>query len=312
MPLTAADHLRHDIDGQFARESVAYCLILPEHGLMGHWYTWVNEAGVGGRAFVLHGAGPDPIFFDHRDGLTVGSQDFDDWNLDGAVLRVGEPLRTAQARFESTDLAVEFTFEGIHPAFDYGSNAGGTPGYLAQNRYEQTGRIAGELRWGGETYAFDGPGHRDHSWGTRDWDAIHHYKWIAASGEDCSANLMWTMAEGEVDVNGYLFVDGLQSPVARASITTDYGDAFVQDVVRAEIVDEAGRSTALDLDTRHTLARWDVSPTFNFSDTMFTGRLAGHEVRAYVEYTWPRAYLDHLLAREDRAGIDQGRAVHAG
>jgi hypothetical protein len=312
MPLTPADHLRHEISGQFARESVAYCLILPEHGLMGHWYTWVNEAGRGGRAFVLHGAGPDPVFFDHRDGLDVGSQDFDDWHLDGVTLRVGEPLQTAQARFESANLTVEFTFEGIHPAFDYGSNAKGTPSYLAQNRYEQTGRIVGELRWQGQTYAFDGPGHRDHSWGTRDWDAIHHYKWIAASGADCSTNLMWTMAEGEVDVNGYLFLDGVQSPVVQVSIATEYGDGYVQDVVRAEIVDEAGRTRSLDLDTRHTLARWDVSPTFNFSDTMFTGRLDGHDVRAYVEYTWPRSYLDHLLARDTSAGIDAGRAVHAG
>ncbi|MFF0279358.1 hypothetical protein ACFYSW_03525 [Rhodococcus aetherivorans] len=201
---------------------------------------------------------------------------------------------------------MEFTFAGIHPAFDYGSNADGTPGYLAQNRYEQTGRIVGELRWRGEVYAFDGPGHRDHSWGTRDWDAIHHYKWIAASGADCSANLMWTMAEGEVDVNGYLYVDGLQSPILNASIGTEYGADYVQDIVTAEITDEAGRTVTLDLDRRHTLARWDVSPTFNFSDTMFTGRLGDNQVRAYVEYTWPRAYLDHLLARSVKSAAHVG------
>ncbi|WP_439031276.1 DUF7064 domain-containing protein [Gordonia terrae] len=297
MSLTSTDHLRHEISGRFARESVAYCLILPEHGLMGHWYTWVDDAGKGGRAFVLHGAGPDPVFFDHRDGLEVGGQDFDNWNVDGASLKVGQPLRTAEAAFESAELSVEFAFEAIHPAFDYGSNAIGTPGYLADNRYEQTGRIVGKLEWQGEVRSFDGPGHRDHSWGTRDWDAIHHYKWIAASGPDCSTNLMWTLAEGEVDVNGYLYLDGVQSPVVSAAISTTYGDGFVQDVVRAEIVDEAGRTKILDLDTRHTLARWDVSPTFNFSDTMFTGELDGHAVRAYVEYTWPRSYLDHLLAR---------------
>ncbi|HEY5852621.1 MAG TPA: hypothetical protein VIW24_00875 [Aldersonia sp.] len=246
------------------------------------------------------------MYFDHRDGLEVGPQDFDQWHLDGATLAVGQPLHTAEARFDAADLAVHFTFESIHPAFDYGSNACGTPGYLADNRYEQTGRIAGSLRWQGKTYDFDGPGHRDQSWGTRDWDAIHHYKWIAASGTDCSANLMWTMAEGEVDINGYLYLDGLQSPIIDASVSTDYGQGFVQDVVRADLIDEAGRSATLNLDRRHTLARWDVSPTFNFSDTMFTGQLDGHHVQAYVEYTWPRSYLDHLLTRETRSGARVG------
>lgn len=77
-------------------------------------------------------------------------------------------------------------------------------------------------------------------------------------------------------------------------------------MVRAELVDAIGRRTTLDLDTRHTLARWDVTPSFNFSDTMFTGTLGGRQVRAYVEYTWPRAYLDHLLSRVEETDVRVG------
>lgn len=299
MALTPKDHLRHRLQGRFARESVAYCLLMPEHGFMGHWYTWTNDRGEGGRAFVLHGAGPEPIFFDHQDGLPIGDQDFDDWSLAGAQLQVGEPLMGAKASFQSDELSIEFEFEGLHPAFDYNSNASGTPSYLAENRYEQGGRIVGRLTWQGKVYEFDGPGHRDHSWGTRDWDAIHHYKWIAAAGRDCSTNVMWTLAEGEIDINGYVYRDSVQSPVVSVSIDTKYGDDSVQDAITAHIVDADGRESVLSLDRRHTLARWDVSPTFNFTDTLFTGTLAGHEVISYVEYTWPRAYLDHLLARDN-------------
>jgi hypothetical protein len=114
------------------------------------------------------------------------------------------------------------------------------------------------------------------------------------------------MAEGEVDINGYVYLDGVQAPIVDASVSTDYGPEFVQDVVRAELVDATGRHTTLDLDRRHTLARWDVTPSFNFSDTMFTGTLGGRHVRAYVEYTWPRAYLDHVLSRAAESDVRVG------
>lgn len=297
MSLASHDQLRHTLSGPFARESVAYCLILPEHDLMGHWYTWVNERDEAGRAFVLHSTGPEPVYFDHQDGLAAKGQDFDDWRLAGIQLKTGKPMETASANFESDDLSVEFDFEGFHPAFDYASNTGGCPSYLAQNRYEQSGRVAGTLRWRGKTIEFDTPGHRDQSWGTRDWDAIHHYKWISAAGRDCSANLMVTLAEGEVDTNGYIFRDGKQSPVVSTSVSTRYGARFVQDALTIEARDELDRTTLLALDRRHTLARWDVTPSFNFTDTCFTGTMNGEAVRAYVEYTWPRAYLDHLSSR---------------
>jgi hypothetical protein len=297
MTLQDHDHLRHRIAGEFARESVAYCLLMPEHGLMGHWYTWVDERDQAGFAMVLHGEGPDPVFFDHQTGFGAAGLDFDDWRVGRVSLAVGEPLRTAHATYQGDEVGLDFTFEGLHDAFDYDSNATGTPAYLAQNRYEQGGRIVGTLTWRGQELRLDGPGHRDHSWGTRDWDAIHHYKWIAAAGEDVATNLMWTMAMGEVDVNGYMYRDGLLSPVTGMQIDTTYGADLVHDALRASVVDEAGRTTEVDLDQRHTLARWDVIPSFNFSDTLFTGTVAGQDVRAYVEYTWPRAYLDHVLKK---------------
>lgn len=297
MPLMPDDHLRHEISGEFARESVAYCLIMPEHGLMGHWYTWVDQQDQAGYAFVLHGKGPDPVFFAHETGFEATGKDFDDWEVGGVRLAVGEPLRTAKASFASEDLSIEFSFEGFHDAFDYDSNVSGTPSYLANNRYEQGGRIVGTMVWQGQEYALDAPGHRDHSWGTRDWDAIHHYKWVAAAGEKVSANLMWTLALGELDVNGYVFRDELLSPVTSMTIETTYGADLVHDALIATVVDQAGRETVVDLDQRHTLARWDVIPSFNFTDTCFTGTLHGEAVRAYVEYTWPRAYLDHMVTK---------------
>ena len=157
MPLQPDDHLRHAISGEFARESVAYCLLLPELGFMGHWYTWVDGESQAGFAMVLHRDGPDPVFFDHQTGIDATGQDFTDWRVGRVTLEVGEALRTATATYRGDDVEVEFSFEGMHDAFDYDSNGGGTASYLAQNRYEQGGRIVGTLRWGGKTLTFDGP-----------------------------------------------------------------------------------------------------------------------------------------------------------
>ena len=103
-------------------------------------------------------------------------------------------------------------FTGLHDAFDYASNQAGCPPYQATNRYEQGGHFRGTMNWRGRTIQIDGPGHRDHSWGRRDWDAIHHYKWLAVAGPDRASNLMIALVEGETIYNGYVFVDGKHRP----------------------------------------------------------------------------------------------------
>src|SRR5438094_599627 len=82
----------------------------------------------------------------------------------------------------------------------------------ADGRFEQSGRVQGTLRVAGRTIPFDTTAHRDHSWGTRDWSSLHHWKWIsgqggpgpgAPEGTVLTFNAFKGLALGQVDINGY-------------------------------------------------------------------------------------------------------------
>src|SRR3546814_10821374 len=88
-------------------------------------------------------------------------------------------------RWEGPEASVDFRFEAFHPPYAYSTHAGGCPPYAADDRIEQSGRITGTLRIGDRVIDIRTMGHRDHSWGTRDWGALHFYRWLQSqAGED--------------------------------------------------------------------------------------------------------------------------------
>jgi hypothetical protein len=296
--LQIPDRLRHGIGGNFARESIPYCILLPHERMLVLIYSWVDGQDQGGYAVAIFEDGPEPAYLQRVDGIPAHGMDFNSWDLGGVHVAVGPDFGSAHVRYNDESCSVDVEFKALHNAFDYASNQAGCPPYQATNRYEQGGWFRGTMRWRGRTIDIDGPGHRDHSWGRRDWDAIHHYKWLAVAGEDRAANLMVALVEGETIYNGYVFVDGTLSPIVTATVETKYGDGFVQNQLTALMRDETGRSTTMDFPSRFASARWDVSPTFTFTDGCFTGTLEGGPVSAYIQYAWPKAYLGHLLNRD--------------
>lgn len=296
--LDLKDRLRHDISGPFARESIAYCAIVPEENLMALIYSWVDGQDKAGYAVAVFEDGPAPALLKHAEGLPAAGLNFDTWDVGDLNVAVGSDLDTATARYSDDDIALDIEFRGIHEAFDYDRNEGGCPAYQATNRYEQGGMITGTLRWKGRTIALDGPGHMDHSWGRRDWDAIHHYKWLSVVGRDRSANVMVALVEGEVLYNGYMYRDGMLAGVVSAEVDTTYDERFLQERLTATVRDDAGRTTVIDFPDRFATASWDVSSTFTFRDGCFTGTLDGGPIQAYVQYAWPISYLDYIVNRD--------------
>jgi len=87
--------------------------------------------------------------------------------------------------------AIDLVFEGVSPMFGgEPMNADGTAieqkaeEAFARGHTEQHTRGKGAIRIGDETFAIDGLGLRDHSWGPRFWQAVYWYRWLPMNFSD--------------------------------------------------------------------------------------------------------------------------------
>ncbi|HUX98225.1 MAG TPA: hypothetical protein VMV49_01610 [Candidatus Deferrimicrobium sp.] len=88
----------------------------------------------------------------------------------------------------------------------------------AQRHYEQACVCKGTFtqKKTGETMEFDILGHRDHSWGVRNWIYIDRWNWISAQFKDRTINI------ARIEVKGHLLIGGF--------ISTKDGNKRVMDV----------------------------------------------------------------------------------
>lgn len=97
---------------------------------------------------------------------------------------------------------------------------------FSRGHFNQHGRTRGEIRIGDRTWAIDGFGWRDHSWGPRYWQAIYFYRLYIGnmSNGDGFMLLKITDAEGRSRRQGVLLVDGRYEEIIDLDIATDWTD----------------------------------------------------------------------------------------
>lgn len=301
MTLTPTDDLRHELaPGPHARESLYYDIVLPDEKLLIFFYTWVDGENRAGHLLAVMGEGPDggeKLAFSAVDGVEVGGADFDDWAVEGLTVRHTELLQRAELGFHGDDVSFDAVVEGLHPAFDYQRNADGCPSFIATNRFEQSLRVRGTLRVAGREIAIDGTAHRDHSWGERDWDSIQDWKWLSAqAGEDVLLNAMQIHGRGETTFHGYVQRDGLLSGVTSMRGRTEYDDDWQQLRARFTILDENGRTTAVELE-RFTLLSFTAGERIRLNEAACRGAVDGRPAAVHLENGWDARYADAQAAR---------------
>jgi hypothetical protein len=296
--ITGQDALRHRLPAMAtARESMMWSHCAPEEGLFINPYVWVDGEGVAGRALILAETGRvDALLLDIESGVAL-EEDFDAFSVAGLEVRQPQPLRRAEVSFESERCRLTFNYSTAHEAFDYESNEGGCPWYMASNRLEQSGTCEGLLQVDGREIAFAGPAHHDHSWGVRDWDAIQHYKWISAEsdGSDIGLNVLLADHRGEQDLNGYLSRDGICSPVTAAEIHAEYDDDFFVSRAHARLTDAAGRTVAIETET-YARFTFPVGADRVLLDSAARASIDGRSGIAQLDFLWPLAYAEHQRA----------------
>ncbi|HZZ49879.1 MAG TPA: hypothetical protein VFE65_23555 [Pseudonocardia sp.] len=295
---TPEDDLLHDevsAAGQYARESLLLTAPIPEEELLVFLYLW-REGGTRWGRFLFVG-GPEmsePLFLSHVAEGEYAGDNLRDFSVSGLHWRQPEPLRTAEVEFHDDRLDLSVRFEGLHDPFSWHDNEDGCPDWVAHNRFEQSGRTSGELTLDGRKVEFTGVGHRDHSWGSRNWYMLQHWKWMNAATSDGSASLhamiMWV--KGGILVNGYLNMDGEVVPIVTAEATADLDDKMVHRAVHARFVDERGRE--MTLEARYA-AGWSMPiQHLLLNEIGMSATLNGAEATAHIELGWPLEYVRNL------------------
>ena len=128
-------------------------------------------------------------------------------------------------KYDSRKISFDILFRPINKIFTYFPD-GAEPFFsgLGSQHYEQFGMFKGELQINGSRCTI-GPtlGHRDHSWGIRNWSTVDYYRlFCCAFSRDLAFNLWEGSINGQKFLKGYIF-DGVEnSRLVESKVINDY------------------------------------------------------------------------------------------
>lgn len=293
------DDLRHrPADGGKARDSLFWQMVMPERELAFQCYLYLNGEGKAGFNLILWGKERKPHVLERVEGTVPASMDFDDFRLGNLEVRQPADRKTAHVAFRGEKATLDYAFEGFHAPFSYRSNPDGLPSWFADNRLEQSGWVRGHLEWSGGRIDFDRIGHRDHSWGVRQWQVPQHWKWLVAYTPDASriVNAWIWMAKGEMGVGGYVVRDGELVPIARVDQKAEFDETMGQKSVSVGITDIRGGTCRLEME-RFGIVKLPTGGRFAtmIAEAACHARIDGSAGAGQFECQWPMAYLDTLI-----------------
>ena len=90
--------------------------------------------------------------------------------------------------------------------------------------YEQSMRVGGVMVVDGERLELDGTGHRDHSWGPRDWAPSERWRWLTGQMDGLAFNAMYLTIAGTHVTNGYVWSGDRCAPVDDLRLESTFDD----------------------------------------------------------------------------------------
>ena len=119
---------------------------------------------------------------------------------------------------------MSYSWKGRFPVYEY---IGGwkIPNILMQEHYEQSGIIKGEIKFkDGTRRVIEGFGHRDHSWGVRDWIYIDNWYWTSVQFENgkMALNTWLNVVRGKKFVHGFISTEKENIAIKSVEVETSF------------------------------------------------------------------------------------------
>jgi hypothetical protein len=121
------------------------------------------------------------------------------------TFELAQPHELWKIHFDDGKRFANLEFAGRFDPFAYDSKQAYKKGVLEQEHYEQGCFVDGTIRLAdGTEHQISCFGHRDHSWGLRDYAAIDEWNWIAAQFSWCTINLIKLKIGNKFETAGFL------------------------------------------------------------------------------------------------------------
>ncbi|MHA1299641.1 MAG: DUF7064 domain-containing protein [Candidatus Helarchaeota archaeon] len=177
-----------------------------------------------------------------------------------------EPMKKWRITYQDRKIELDVNLEGRFPVYNYLSHEDPLTSIkklgvdllerTAQHHYEQGMKITGylKLKKKEKIININCLGHRDHSWGTRDWAKIDKWNWISAQFEDETINVFRIEFVGKTLLNGFCSTKDGNISITKVEITTETkDDGKTPKASKFVITDENGRKRTIESETIHTI-----------------------------------------------------------
>lgn len=278
MVLAASDELRHTWDDDpLWRESWYFNFSDPTNEIGAWLYLWVvpnqplksgmlvslyhgvptdgnsNEQAWESPGHVLRGPSGSWVYCYRQDVSELIEEDVDDVSLCGLTMKRLEPLKRYRLAFDdpgNAELELDCAF--MTRPWDFADNVHPTPPWLASNRYHRGWKARGTLKIGADSFTIDTTGDSDHSWGTRDGNAMgaNNLKTYALQSHDGGLSVKAQMlGEPEKELaRGYIALGTDMQAVRSIKETSQYTDKGQMHDIRLVVEDVTGRSIEAHMD----------------------------------------------------------------
>lgn len=196
---------------------------------------------------------------------------------------------------------VDLVWTAFMPAHDFTET--GTVGDLAHHHFEQSGTVTGTVKVDGRSRTISGVGHRDKSWGTRNWSGTLGWEWISAQfGSDLAFNVSLAYDGGTPVHNGFVYRDGATFALRSASVDYEWdGIEHVPQTAHVSFTDTEGERFEVSASALAQVSLVKDELFLQETPAAFTLDRAGvtHQGQGVLEHTW-HAGPEAILARMDQ------------